>query len=126
MLMLKQKDLFWVSSSKKDLLKFPQAVQDEAIHALNLAKEGDTYHKAKPFKDFKSADVKEIVLDDRAGTFRVIYTIKIENAIYVLHAFQKKSKKGIKTTKQDVDLIHQRFQCVLAEHKKQTAKGGRK
>jgi phage-related protein len=70
--------------------------------------------------------VKEIVLDDRAGTFRVVYTVKFENAIYVLHAFQKKSKKGIKTPKQDVDLIHQRFQQALADHKMRFAKGGRK
>lgn len=121
--MIKQKNLCWISSSKKDLLKFPKAVQEEAVFGLDLAREGDSYRKAKPFKGFRSADVKELVLDDRAGTFRVVYTIKFENVIYVLHAFQKKSKTGIKTPKKDVDLIHHWFDQALADYKERFAKG---
>jgi phage-related protein len=111
-----QKDLFWVSSTKKDLMKFPKAVQDEAIHGLGLAMERTSYHKAKPLKGFGGADVVELVLQDRAGTFRVVYTVKFEKAIYVLHAFQKKSKTGIKTDKKDIDLIHSRLRDALAHY----------
>ena len=103
-------------------MKFPKGVQDEAIFGLDLAREGDVYDKAKPLKGFGSAGVLELVLNNRAGTFRVVYTIKLENAIYVLHAFQKKSKSGIKTPKQEIDLIHNRLQQALSAHRERVAK----
>ena len=111
-----KKDLLWIGSSKKDLLKFPKTVQDSAIFYLDLIREGDRPEKEKVLKGFKGASVRELKLIERAGTFRVVYTVQFEKAIYVLHAFQKKSKKGIETTKQDIDLIEQRLQSALADY----------
>ena len=112
-----KKELLWIASSQKDLLKFPLAVRSAALFALDLAREGDSHESEKPLKGFKGTSVRELVLDDRAGTFRVVYIIQVADRIYVLHAFQKKSKKGIKTSKQDIDLIHQRLQRALDDAK---------
>lgn len=124
--MTKKKDLFWVGSNKKDLSKFPGSVQETVIFALGLATEGITHHDEKVLKGFGDSGVRELRLNDRAGTFRVVYVVKFTNAIYVLHAFQKKSKKGIETTKQDIELIHQRLQLALADHKERFGKGQKK
>lgn len=78
---------------------------------------GEKSDKAKPFKGFGSAAVLEVVENDVGGTYRAVYTVKFEEAIAVLHVFQKKSKKGISTPKQEVDLIKNRFK--LAEQKYQ-------
>jgi phage-related protein len=112
-----KKDLFWIGSSKKDLSKFPEAVRKSAAFCLDLIREGDKPEKEKVLKGFKGTSVRELKLNERAGTFRVVYTVQFEKAIYVLHAFQKKSTKGIETTKQDIDLIEQRLQSALADYK---------
>lgn len=111
-----KKDLFWIGSSDKDLSKFPETVRKLAAFCLDLIREGDRPEQEKVLKGFKGASVRELKLNERAGTFRVIYTVQFEQAIYVLHAFQKKSKKGIETTKQDIDLIKQRLQSALADY----------
>ena len=103
-----EKRLFWAGSSKDDLLEFPEAVKDEIGTVLSVAQFGGKHPKAKPWKG-EGAGVLEIVADHRGDTYRAVYTVKFEHAIYVLHAFQKKSKKGIATPKQDVDLIKQRY-----------------
>lgn len=108
------KPIFWIASSKDDLRAMPATVRDEIGHALYQAQEGGKSDKAKPFKGFGSAAVLEIVEDDIGGTYRAVYTVKFKEAIFVLHAFQKKSKHGIATTKQDINLIKSRFK--LAEH----------
>jgi phage-related protein len=105
-----RKDLVWVSSSKKDLQKFPKKIQNEAIYALDLARDGCSYDSVKALKGFLGASILEIVLKDGTGAFRVIYTAKFKSVIYVLHAFQKKSKKGIETPKQEIDILHGRLQ----------------
>jgi len=120
--MKKKKDLFWVGSSKKDLSKFPNSVQETAVFALGLATECIAHHDEKVLKGFGDSGVRELRLNDRSGTFRVVYVVKLANAIYVLHAFQKKSKKGIETTKQDIELIHQRLQLAMTDHKERFAK----
>ena len=120
-----KKELFWIASSKKDLQKFPKKIQDESIFALDLAREGLSYNSVKAFKGFHGASVLEIVLRGAEGAFRVIYTVKFKEVIYVLHAFQKKSKTGIKTPKQEVDILYSRLQ--LAKHyyeERLTTKGG--
>lgn len=109
------KPIIWVASTKSDLISLPDEVQDEIGHALYQAQKGEKSDKAKPFKGFGSAAVLEIVESDSGGTYRAVYTVKFKEAIAVLHVFQKKSKQGIATPKQDVDLIKSRFK--LAEQK---------
>lgn len=112
-----KKDLFWIGSSDKDLSKFPKMVRETAIFCLDLIREGDRPEKEKVLKGFNGASVRELKLNDRSGTFRVVYTVQFEKAIYVLHAFQKKSTKGIETTKQDKDLIEKRLQLAMNDYK---------
>jgi phage-related protein len=109
------KPILWVASTKSDLISLPDDVQDEIGHALYQAQKGEKSDKAKPFKGFRSAAVLEIVESDADGTYRAVYTVKFKEIIAVLHVFQKKSKKGIATPKQDIDLIKSRFK--LAEQK---------
>ncbi len=103
-----EKPLFWVGSSKDDLLAFPEAVIDEIGTALSVVQFGGKHPKAKPWKG-QGTGVFEIVEDHRGDTYRTVYTVRFENAAYVLHAFQKKSPSGIKTAKRDVELIGRRL-----------------
>ena len=112
-----RKELFWVASSQKDLSKFPKKEKDEALFGLGLAQEGETYHRFKPLQGFSGASVIELKFNAREGTFRVVYTVKFKGVIYVLHAFQKKSKTGIKTDKQDIELIHERLKQAEQHYK---------
>lgn len=96
----REKPLHWVASAKKDYLAFPTDVQDEMGYALGLAQLGAKHPKAKPWKG-EGPGVFEIVEDHRGDTFRAVYTVRFADVVYVLHAFQKKSKTGIKTP-QDV------------------------
>lgn len=102
------KPIIWVDSSYKDLTKMPPEVQDDVGFALWRAQEGEKHFSAKPLKGFSG--VFEIVSDFKTDTYRAVYAIKIGNHIYVLHAFQKKSKRGISTSKQDLDIIRKRLQ----------------
>jgi len=77
--------------------------------ALYAAQQGETDPAAKPMKGFGGASVLEIVSRDEAGTWRAVYTVRYQEAIYVLHAFQKKSKSGIATPKQEIELIKRRL-----------------
>jgi phage-related protein len=110
-----EKPLFWVGSAKGDLLKFPKAVKDEIGIALSVAQFGGKHPKAKPWKG-EGAGVLEIVEDYRGDTYRAVYTVKLENAAYVLHAFQKKSPKGIKTARSDVDLVSRRLKTAREDY----------
>jgi phage-related protein len=103
-----EKPLFWVGSSKEDLLAFPEAVIDEIGTGLSVVQFGGKHPKAKPWKG-QGPGVFEIVEDHRGDTYRTVYTVRFENAAYVLHAFQKKSTSGIKTSKRDVELIGRRL-----------------
>lgn len=106
------KPTIWVSSSKKDLRKFPKKVKETFGEAIMYAQCGEKHPKAKIYKHQGSGGILEVVEDDTAGTFRTLYTVKFEKAVIILHAFQKKSKKGIETTKQDKDLISSRMQLA--------------
>jgi phage-related protein len=106
-----EKPLFWVGSAKVDLTEFPEAVKDEIGTALSVAQFGGKHPKAKPWKG-EGPGVLEIVEDHRGDAYRAIYTVKFKHAIYVLHAFQKKSPKGRKTAQSDVDLISQRLRMA--------------
>jgi phage-related protein len=106
-----ERPLFWVGSSRDDLLEFPEAVKDEIGTALSVAQFGGKHPKAKPWKG-EGPGVLEIVANHRGDTYRAVYTVKFERAIYVLHAFQKKSPKGRKTSETDVELISRRLRMA--------------
>lgn len=108
------KPLIWIGSSKDDLVEFPARVRKEAGYALYLAQIGMKAPKAKPMRGFGGAGVLEIVEDHSGNTYRAVYTVKFTEVVFVLHAFQKKSKKGIATPKPDIDLIKRRI-AVAAE-----------
>ena len=108
------KPLFWIASSKKDLMAMPDDVQDSFGYALHLAQIGQKHDEAKPLKGFHSAGVLEALEDAKGGTYRAVYTVRFENAVYVLHCFQKKSTHGTATSKQDLDLIKDRLKAAEA------------
>ncbi len=103
------KPVEWISSSREDLREFPEDVQQMIGFALYRSQLGKKHPDAKPLKGFKGAGVLEIVEDFDGDTYRAVYTVKFEGIVYVLHAFQKKSKHGIATPKQDIDLIEARL-----------------
>jgi phage-related protein len=106
-----EKPLHWVASSKRDLLRFPELVVDNIGYALGVVQYGGRPPSSKPLKGL-GPGVLEIVEDDAAGTFRAVYTVRFRKAIYVLHAFQKKSPSGIRTTRHDIGLIEQRLRAA--------------
>jgi phage-related protein len=101
--------LFWVSSAREDLRKFPEAVKRSMGFALRRAQAGGKHLDAKPLQGFGGAGVLEIVEDDDGKTYRAVYTVKFAGAVYVLHAFQKKSTQGISTPHREIDLIKARL-----------------
>ena len=108
------KPLIWIGSSKKDLLALPDEVVDVFGYGLHLAQMGLKHPGAKPLSGFGSAGVLEIVEDWRGDTYRAVYTVRIKSAIYVLHVFQKKSKRGMATPKADMELIRKRLKMAEA------------
>ena len=98
----------WLKAARKDFEEFPEAVQSDMLDALTIAAEGGKSDKAKPFKGVDGG-VFEIALKHRGDAFRTLYAIKIDTDIWVIHAFQKKSKSGIKTPQMEVDLINERL-----------------
>jgi phage-related protein len=111
------KPVDWIGSSYKDFTAFPDDVQDHMGYALHVAQMGDKHEDAKPLKGFGGAGVLEIVSDHVGDTYRAVYTVKFATAIYVLHAFQKKSKSGIKTPATDMELIERRLKVAEADYK---------
>lgn len=110
----KEKLLEWIGSSHKDLMALPTDVRRFFGYALSLAQAGDQHDAAKVLKGFGGAGVLEIVEDDVGGTYRAVYTVKYEEAVFVLHCFQKKSKRGIATPKEDMDIIRARLKVAEA------------
>lgn len=110
-----RKLLHWEGSSKKDFKEFPIAVQKDMGVALFVVQLGGMPESAKPWKGLGSG-VYELVEDHRGDTFRAVYTVRIGDAVHVLHAFQKKSKSGIATPRPDVERIEKRLQAVLARY----------
>jgi phage-related protein len=103
------KPVFWVASSRKDLREFPRAVRQTFGQALYDAQTGGKHPDAKPLKGFKGAGVLEVVEDDDGNTYRAVYTVKFAGVVYVLHAFQKKSKSGVKTPPAEIAKIESRL-----------------
>jgi len=102
------KPLIFVADSRRVLAEFPKAVQQQVGFALYQAQMGGKHIDAKPLKNV-APGVLEVVSDHRGDTFRTVYTVKLEKAVYVLHAFQKKSKHSIATPKSVMDLVRQRL-----------------
>ena len=111
---VQEKPLVWVGSSKKDLMALPINVRKFFGHALDFAQHGDRHDAAKVLKGFGGAGVLEVVEDDAGGTYRAVYTVKFEEAVFVLHCFQKKSKSGIATPKEDMAIILARLKVAEA------------
>jgi phage-related protein len=110
-----EKPLKWIASSYKDLMALPRGVQRLFGYALSLAQAGDRHDAAKALKGFGGAGVLEVIENDVGGTYRAVYTVKFEEAVFVLHCFQKKSKRGIETPQEDIDIIRDRLK--VAEEK---------
>jgi phage-related protein len=110
------KPLFWVGSSKKDLKGFPLEARRTMGFALWQAQAGGKHVDAKPLKGFGGAGVLEVVEDHEGATYRAVCTVKFAGAVYVLHAFQKKSKKGVRTPKAELDLVRERLKTAEEHH----------
>ena len=110
-----EKPLYWVGSSKKDFLGFPGDVVDNIGYALGAVQYGGHPPSAKPWKGL-GPGVHEIVESDESGAFRAVYTVRFRKAVYVLHAFQKKSPSGVRTARSDIDLIEQRLRLAKKDY----------
>ena len=110
------KALGWVGTAKEDLLSFPDAVVREIGHALYIAQIGGKHASAKPLKGHSGASVLEIVEDFDGETYRAVYTVRFAEVVYVLHAFQKKSKKGIATPRREIDIVKARLRRAEEEY----------
>lgn len=110
------KPVVWVGSSKGDLKALPGAVQDVFGYAIYLAQTGTKHPDAKPLHGFGGASVLEVVEDHRGDAYRAVYTVRFAEAVYVLHVFQKKSRRGIATPKPDLDLIKERLKRAQEFH----------
>ena len=106
--MINTRPISWIKAARKDFENFPEAVQSCMFNALTMAAEGGKSDKAKPFKGVNGG-VFEIAVQNRGDAFRVIYAVRIGSDIWVIHAFQKKSKTGIKTPQTDIDIIRERI-----------------
>jgi phage-related protein len=111
------KAVIWIGSSLDDLRRLSDAMQDEIGYAIYFAQQGRRHRSAKVLKGFGGAGVLEIVEDDSGGTYRAVYTVKYAGVVYVLHVFQKKSKKGIRTPKTEIDLIRRRLAVAEAHYR---------
>lgn len=98
----------WIKAAQKDFLAFPQAAQDLALDALTMIADGGMPDIAKPLTGL-GVGILELAIKERGDAFRVVFALQIDDDIWVLHAFQKKSKKGIATPKKDVDLVRERL-----------------
>lgn len=110
-----ERPLFWIGSSKKDLLAMPAPAVRSIGIALGVAQVGGTHPSTKPWKG-DGPGVVEIVRDHDGDTFRAIYTVKFREAIYVLHCFQKKSPRGIRTARADINLVARRLKAARDDY----------
>ncbi|MBI3678114.1 MAG: type II toxin-antitoxin system RelE/ParE family toxin [Proteobacteria bacterium] len=121
-LVIGEKPLVWVGSCKRDFLEFPEPVKGEMGNALGVAQFGGKHSSAKPWKG-EGPGVFEIVEDFDGDAYRAIYTVQFGEVIYVLHAFQKKSRRGVQTTRGDVELVRQRLRAARQDYETLYDKG---
>ena len=110
------KPLDWMGSSKKAFMAFPNAVKGEMGNALGIAQFGARHISAKAWKG-QGSGVFEVVEDYDGDTFRAVYTVRFAEVVYVLHAFQKKSPSGIRTTQRDIDLVERRLKLAQEDYR---------
>lgn len=113
----KTKPVVWVGSSLKDMQAMPEDVKDTFGFALHIAQSGGKHPDVKPMKGFSGAGVLEVVESYSGDTFRAVYTVRFTDAIYVLHVFQKKSKRGIETPQEEIAKIKLRLDTVEKQHR---------
>jgi phage-related protein len=116
------KPIEWVASSRKDMKAMPEDVQDAFGFALYLAQLGDKHPGAKPLKGFTGAGVLEVVEDYCSDTYRAVYTVRFADVVYVLHVFQKKSKQGIATPKEEMEKVKGRLKTAEEMHRMKRSK----
>jgi phage-related protein len=110
-----EKPLFWIGSSKRDLMGFPEPVKDAIGMALSVAQFGGKHPNSKPWTG-EGSGVFEVFDNFHGDTYRSVYTVRFEGAVYVLHAFQKKSPSGIRTARTDVELVAQRLRAARKDY----------
>jgi phage-related protein len=113
----------WIGSSRDDLRSFPEEVRRVMGFAINDAQNGDEHPRARALKGFGGRSVLEVVDDEDGDTYRAVYTVRFAGVIYVLHAFQKKSRKGIETPKHEIDVIKARLKLAEAHYRQNYGKG---
>src|SRR3978361_511462 len=124
--MTPQKPTVWIGSSRDDLRSFPDEVRRVMGFAINDAQNADEHPRAKALKGFGGRTVLEVVDDEDGDTYRAVYTVRFAGVVYVLHAFQKKSKKGLATPKREIELIKSRLRDAEELHRTRTERGDRK
>lgn len=113
-----RKEIRWVGSSRRDLRAMPKTIRADFGFELQEVADGRTPQDAKVLKGFGGADVMELREDDKGGTYRAVYTVRFEEMVFVLHAFQKKSHRGTATDKTDIDLIKSRLAIAEADYRR--------
>jgi phage-related protein len=103
------KPLEWLGKTREQLIGFPRDVCRDIGYALHFAQNGDKHRAAKPLKGFAGAGVLEVVENHDGDTYRAVYTVQFTGVVYVLHVFQKKSKRRIATPRRDLELIQTRL-----------------
>lgn len=124
--MTTQKPTVWIGSSRDDLRAFPDEVRRVMGVAINDAQNGEEHPRAKALRGFGGRSVLEVADDEDGDTYRAVYTVRFAGAIYVLHAFQKKSKRGSETPKRDIELIKARLKVAEAHYVETFGKGAKK
>ena len=119
------KELVWMGSTRRDMRELPKGVRRTFGVALWAVRIGEMPPIAKALKGFGGAGVLELIEDDEGGTYRAVYTVRYATAIYVLHVFQKKSKRGKATPQRDLDLIDKRLKHAAAMHAQTMKESGR-
>ncbi|WP_455405207.1 type II toxin-antitoxin system RelE/ParE family toxin [Rhodopseudomonas parapalustris] len=109
--------MVWIASSRRDMQTLPKSIRRSFGTALFAAQMGVAPPIAKVLKGFGGAGVLELIEDDRSGTYRAVYTVRFATAVYVLHVFQKKSKQGIATPHQDIELVRSRLKVAEELHR---------
>ena len=107
-----EKPLVWLGSSYRDLMAMPGPVRQFFGHALGRAQQGERHESTKVLRGFGGAGILEIIRDEAGGTFRAVYTVRFQAAVFVLHVFQKKSRRGVETPNEDMALIRARLKIA--------------
>jgi len=110
------KPVDWIASSRKDLRSFPEEVRDDIGIALYRAQQGKKHSAAKPLQGFGGAGILEVIADYDGNAYRAVYTVRFAEIIYVLHCFQKKSRSGVSTPRQEIDLIKSRLKLAEEDY----------